>query len=98
MSFQLSNFRCGHCKKMAPEFDSASTILADNDPPVTLVKVSTCVVVLMLGLAAFHFVDTSVSRRIRCEPKMSYFLAFYFLKASSDKSVKVAKASCILTE
>merc|ERR1711963_1041574 len=30
---------CGHCKKMAPEFDKASTILKANDPPVTLVKV-----------------------------------------------------------
>jgi len=30
---------CGHCKKMAPEFDKASAILKNNDPPVTLVKV-----------------------------------------------------------
>lgn len=30
---------CGHCKKLAPEFDSASEILKNDDPPVTLVKV-----------------------------------------------------------
>lgn len=30
---------CGHCKKMAPEFEKASTKLKANDPPVTLIKV-----------------------------------------------------------
>lgn len=30
---------CGHCKKLKPEFDLASGILLDNDPPVRLVKV-----------------------------------------------------------
>lgn len=30
---------CGHCKRMAPEFDTASTILKNDDNPVTLVKV-----------------------------------------------------------
>jgi protein disulfide isomerase family A protein 3 len=30
---------CGHCKKLAPEFDRASSILAADDPPVALVKV-----------------------------------------------------------
>lgn len=30
---------CGHCKKLAPEFDSASAVLKANDPPVALVKV-----------------------------------------------------------
>jgi protein disulfide-isomerase A3 len=30
---------CGHCKRMAPEFDKASTTLKENDPPVALVKV-----------------------------------------------------------
>jgi protein disulfide-isomerase A3 len=30
---------CGHCKRMAPEFDAASTILKENDPPVALIKV-----------------------------------------------------------
>jgi len=30
---------CGHCKRMAPEFDSAATLLKANDPPVALIKV-----------------------------------------------------------
>ena len=30
---------CGHCKKMAPEFEKAATTLLDNDPPVTLAEV-----------------------------------------------------------
>lgn len=30
---------CGHCKKMAPEFDKAAIKLKENDPPVTLIKV-----------------------------------------------------------
>lgn len=30
---------CGHCKKIAPEFDRASIALSNNDPPVTLVKI-----------------------------------------------------------
>ncbi|CAF0794506.1 unnamed protein product [Brachionus calyciflorus] len=30
---------CGHCKRLAPEFDKAAPILRQNDPPVALVKV-----------------------------------------------------------
>ena len=32
-------YRCGHCKRMKPEFDKAGKVLAANDPPVTLAKV-----------------------------------------------------------
>lgn len=30
---------CGHCKKLAPEFERAATVLKDNDPPVILAEV-----------------------------------------------------------
>ena len=32
--------RCGHCKRLKPEFDKAAELLRDDDPPVNLAKVS----------------------------------------------------------
>lgn len=40
---------CGHCKRMAPEFDKAATVLKQNEPPVALIKVDCTVETKVCG-------------------------------------------------
>jgi len=56
----LYDDRCGHCKKLAPEFEKAATVLKENDPPVTLAEVNNLSDVGVTTLAVFDVLELCI--------------------------------------
>uniref|UniRef100_A0A1I7WX18 protein disulfide-isomerase n=1 Tax=Heterorhabditis bacteriophora TaxID=37862 RepID=A0A1I7WX18_HETBA len=75
---------CGHCKRMAPDFEKASTKLRANDPPVALVKFNTKLYSIISKLIpkvniilACNYIITFCSVSVKL-PKLCFWFNWYF--------------------